>query len=736
MTELRRRNVFRVAAGYALVAWIFIEAGSVLLPTFGAPEWFFGTVYVPIALGGFIIAMIVAWVFEITPDGVKLERDVDRETYTPRRKKSSNQLLIGLLVVALAISLTFNFTGMRDRDADAPASDELNSIAVLPFENRSTNEEDRYFADGINDDILTKLAEIESLRVISRTSVNEYRGTTKNIREIGEELGAATILEGALQRDGDKVRITVQLIDAQRDEHIWAKTYDRDNTLQSMFSIQSEIATEIAGTLQATMTDEDATRLAQVPTRDTNAYVAYVRGNQNLDKRGFESLIQARLDFEEAIALDPAFAKAHARLAETLLVTLSNHTSLNQLETYETADKHITEALHLDPQLADAHAARGLLEMSKWKPTRVGNGNALAAAAYEEAIRLNPNLANTYIWYATLKADEDHDDAAIGLLTKALTIDPLRRIPYVNLPNFLSAQGQNDEAIDWLLEAAKLFPDWETPYQYMSNQMMSLGRLDEAIAWELQTIERSADPMRGGSLLSAYQIFGDEEAITDFIASFPEDHPVYPLGKAYWHYINRDYQGAYAEAKNIPNDGSIPPQFYAMLAVTSAILVGDNESALEFLMSANPSISGDTQIEVSRFNVHVVILLAYLHQQMGNPAEAAALLTRASSVIESMPRLGMAGHGIRDVYIMILQGNKYGALEALDAAVDEGFTNSQTHNAWPFEDDPILDEIRDDPQFAEIENKRNLRIEAMRESYERAKETGDWKPLLARAGST
>ncbi|MEL7187485.1 MAG: hypothetical protein AAFN50_13795, partial [Pseudomonadota bacterium] len=585
IAELRRRNVLRVAAGYALAAWIFIEAGSVLLPTFGAPDWFFASVYVPVALGGFVVAMIIAWVFEITPDGVKLDRDVNRDLQARRDSRGSNRVLVVMLAIALAISITFNITGLRDRGADLPTNVEHNSIAVLPFENRSTDEADRYFADGINDEILTKLAEIESLRVISRTSVNEYRGTTKNIRAIGEELGVSTILEGAVQRSGDQVRITVQLIDAQRDEHIWATTYDRNNTLQDIFSIQSEIAAEIAKSLHAAMTDEDVSRMAQMPTRDTNAYVAYVRGNQNLDERSFTSLNQARLDFEEAIALDPVFAKAHARLAETLLVTLSNHTSLNQAETYATAERHIEEALRLDPKLADGHATRGLLEMSKWEQTRVGSGNQSAAVAYEEAIRLNPNLANAYIWYATLKADEDNNPAAIELLTKALMIDPLRRIPYVNLPSFLAAQGQNDEAIDWLLEAVKLFPEWETPYQYMSNHLMRLGRLDEAVAWEMQTIARSGDPMHGGNLLSVYHLFGDDDAVTEFITEFPEDHPVFPLGKAYWFYIQRDFDGVFAEIQNIPNDGSIPLQFFSTLAVTTAIIVGENEMALELLLS-------------------------------------------------------------------------------------------------------------------------------------------------------
>ncbi len=229
IAELRRRNVLRVAATYAVVAWIIIEAGSVLLPTFGASESVF-QIYVVVVVIGFLVSLLAAWIFEVTPEGVKLEKNVDRsESVTPKTGRRLDYAFIGLLVIALGVSVTLNVTGMRDvPEARQVTFDAINrsSIAVLPFTSRSTDPENQLFADGIHDDLLTRLANIGSLKVISRTSVMEYRDTTKNLREIADELGVGTVLEGAVQRAGDSVRITAQLIDASTDEHIWANSFE------------------------------------------------------------------------------------------------------------------------------------------------------------------------------------------------------------------------------------------------------------------------------------------------------------------------------------------------------------------------------------------------------------------------------------------------------------------------------------------------------------------------------
>lgn len=732
VSELRRRNVLRVAAAYALVAWILIEAGSVLLPTFGAPEWFF-RIYVIIVLAGFLVAMIVAWVFEVTPDGVMRERDIDRTSYKPQSRGKMNTAIIALLVLALGVSITFNVTGVRSGSTAAVEPVARDSIAVLPFSSRSADEENRYFADGIHDDILTRLADVESLRVISRTSVNEYRETTKNMRQIGRELGVATIVEGAVQRSGDQVRITVQLIDAETDEHIWADTFDEALTIQNVFDIQSEISAQIALSLRAALTPDDEQRLASIPTDSIEAYAEYVKGRANLSERGFVSLNDARSQFEKAIELDPDYAQAHAALAETVLVILTNNKSIPAPEAYSIAASAIEKALSVDPQLADAHAARGLLEMMQWETTLVGPGNIEAARSFQTAIALSPSCADAYVWFASLRKTEGDTDEAIELLAQALTIDPLSRIPYVNLPSFYAMRGQNAQTTEMLVKAIGIFPEWSTPYSYLSRHMQKLGRLDESIAWGLQEIAVSQDPLSGGILLGIYQAFGDDDAITDFVSRFPEDHPLYPVGKSYWHYVTRDYEGSLELLDNLRDPEKYPVQFTNPMMVGASIMLGDYDRAYKYLKEGNPTLAGDTETSIDHNNVYAAVMLAFIEQKRNRPGEAKRLLDKAQPVVEKLPRLGMAGHGIKDVHILTLQGRPNAAIEALSAAVEEGFVSSQAFDAWPFDRDPIIEPLRSDPRFPAIEQRINDRIEDMRKNVEEARSKGDWSDLLTMA---
>ncbi|MCH9693015.1 MAG: tetratricopeptide repeat protein [Gammaproteobacteria bacterium] len=733
LTELKRRNVLRVAAAYALVSWILIEAGSVLLPTFGAPDSFF-RIYVIIVIAGFLLSIVAAWVFEVTPDGVKRERDIDRSSYVPDSSGRKNTAIIALLVVALGISITFNITGMRGSSIELTVTPKpsLESIAVLPFDSRSPNEEDQYFADGIHDDILTRLAEIESLRVISRTSVNEYRGSSKNMRQIGEELGVSVILEGAVQRAGDQVRITVQLIDAATDEHLWADSFDRDYSLQGIFELQTEISNHIISSMRADLSPEDRSRLSRKPTDNPEAYVEFVKGTRNLGERSFASLTAAVEHFETAIALDQNYAQAHAKLAETLLVLHSNHTTINQVEAFERAQAAISSALTIDPGLAEAYAALGLLEFSRWEQTQIGNGNVLAANAFDTALDINPNLANAYVWYASLRSREGALDEAIDHLTTALTIDPLSRIPYVNLPSFLAMQGQNEEATRILLEAIRIFDSWETPYRFISTHLQRLGRLDEAIAWGRQANRLSADPLYGGALLAAYQDLGDEAAMNAFYESFPTDHPLLPIGESFALYTQGDYEAARTKIRPFASDSRYPRQFVYPILINSSVLLGDWDRAFKYLVDSNPAMNIDTEINVTHDNLHAAVLLAFVEQRRNRNSHANALLTKAEIVVKRVPRMGMGGHGIRDVQILVLRGRENAAIEALEEAVDQGYVGAQPFDGWPFALDPIIEALRSDPRFNALQERMEMRLVEMSQNVRDARSNEDWSTLMAK----
>lgn len=730
-SELRRRNVIRLAATYALVAWILIEAGSVLLPTFGVPDWFFRA-YVLTIFAGFIASLIIAWVYEITPEGVKLDREVDRgQTVTPNRSKS-NAIIIALLAVALGVSITFNVTGIRDQQtALAVASGDL-SIAVLPFTSRSTDPDNRFFADGIHDDLLTRLADIDALRVISRTSVNEYRDTTKNLREIGSELGVATVVEGAVQRSGDQVRITVQLIDAATDEHVWANSYDRELTMENVFDIQSTVSSEIAQALKAALTPEEQIRLAARPTHSIEALAYYSEARDNLHKRRYDTLLEARRQFERAVEIDPRYAQAYAGLAETILVTHSNHKAIEASEAFELAGQAIERAIEIDEQLAEAHAVKGLLQYSQWNAARVGSGNMEAAESFQRAIDLNPNHANSYVWYSSLRESENDPEQAIELLHKAMHVDPLGRIPYVNLPGLYALQGQTDKATQLLVKAMEIFPDWATPYAYMSNHLQALGRLDESVAWATLAQQLTDDPMTGGNSLGVYVEFGASEKLREFGEQFPEDHPLYTMGAAFLYFMDNDYETTLELVRGFDAVSEIETSFAYPLAFMSALKLGELQTAQNFIVRANPILASDTNESVDRRNYKAAILLAYVFRKLGEDGRADGLLRQAETVVMQMPRVGVKGHGISDVHVLTLQGRPDAALDALRDAIDEGFVSLMSYEFWTLDQDPIVDELRDDPRFIAMKRELDQRIEVMRRNVEQAEASGDWNELLGR----
>ncbi len=728
--------MLRVAAAYALVAWIIIEAGSVLLPTFGATEGVF-QVYVIVVLIGFFIAMVLAWIFEITPEGVKLDRDIDRRERVDARSKSTmNYLIIGLLAVALGVSITFNVTGLRNGETPIEQDvAEKPAIAVLPFASLSNESENAVFADGIHGDILTQLANIGSCKVISRSSVMEYRNTSKNVRQIGEELDVGSVLQGSVQRVGDNVRINVQLVDAKNDVNVWAETYDRRLTAHNIFDIQSEISAAIAAALETTLTPEERVRMAAKPTSDLRAYSAYVSGRDNLYLRRLESLRRARENFEQAIEYDPDYAAAYAGLAETVVLLENNHQDLPQDEAYAIARRNLEKALELDPGQADAYAVKGLMESSLWQQTRLGNGNVEAEAAFRRAIELNPNHASAYMWFAMLRDAEERDEEAIELFQRSMELDPLGRIPYTNLPSLYAQRGQNEEAIRLWLEAMQIHPEWPIPQQYLATHLAGLGRLDEAIAWATQASSLSDDAGAGFLNVRLYLALGDRDKATTLLEELPDDHPFAAVMEGFLRLIESDYRQALTYFSNVVDSGEYQSTklFLPFVAAEAAVLAGDLDKAREYTLLSQPILAQDAEPPVDSFTLPAIVRLAYISQRQGQSEQARELLRAALPVARAQPRLGWFGQGIREVQILALLGRREDALAALRSLIDDGFRSSVTTNVWSLDEDPYLAVLRQDPRFTEMLDEVHRSIEEMYEHVVEAENNGDWESLRAKA---
>ncbi|MDQ6860903.1 MAG: hypothetical protein M3032_07090, partial [Verrucomicrobiota bacterium] len=354
LAELTRRNVYRAGVAYAAVAWLLIQVVTQVSPFFEIPSWAVRLIIV-LLVAGFPVAVILAWAFELTPGGLKRSEDVRPSDSLPRSTgRKIDFAIIAVLLLAVAI-LVFDRARPRQNSSDADAK----SVAVLPFENLSDDKENAFFADGIQDDILTSLANIGDLKVISRTSVMGFRGAEKrNLRDIGKTLGAVHILEGSVRRAADRVVVNVQLIDARNDHHIWAHRYDEK--LADALGLQGELASEIAQALRASISPEEKARVETKPTANADAYVIYLRARQY--EFSPDTLLQdyktAEQLYADAVKLDPNFALAHARLATTRAAIFHYYEPLDSWKSKALAAAR--EALRLQPNLAEAHFALGL----------------------------------------------------------------------------------------------------------------------------------------------------------------------------------------------------------------------------------------------------------------------------------------------------------------------------------------------------------------------------------------
>ena len=370
--ELKRRNVYKVAVAYAVVAWLLIQAASIILPSFEAPAWLMKILIAALAIG-FPIAVVLAWAFEITPQGIVRAEDVSP---TESITKHTGHKLIGVTVVLAVIAaslLAYQF--LRSKSAatttpsitsaptSTPASTPISekSIAVLPFENLSDDKQNAFFTDGVQDEILTDLAKIADLKVISRTSVMQYKsGTPRNLREIAQQLGVAHLLEGSVQRAGGKVRVNAQLIDARTDVHQWAQSFDRD--IADVFAIQSEIAKAIADQLQAKLSPSEKTAIERPPTSDVTAFDLYSRAKTLLLSLSFTvqakpNLLQAVDLLDQALAHDPQFFLAYCQLAyghANLYFQNLDRTPERRAQ----AEAAVQAAFRLRPDAGEAHLAR------------------------------------------------------------------------------------------------------------------------------------------------------------------------------------------------------------------------------------------------------------------------------------------------------------------------------------------------------------------------------------------
>lgn len=472
-SELKRRNIFRVAGVYAVVGWLLAQMASVLENAMNMPTWF-DTMVVSCLLLGFPIALILAWAFEVTPEGVKRTEAVSADDETlPKTGRGLDFALIGglALVGLLIIGSQFRSSAPANPDA-APSLAQTNkiegqSIAVLPFEDFSPDKDQSYFADGIAEELLNVLAQVDGLRVASRTSAFTFKARESSISEIAAALNVGHILEGSVRKAGDTLRITAQLIDTETDEHLWSETYDRPLTAENIFEIQDEISRAIVLELNGKLDllPETGAR----PTQSTAAYDAYLKGREAYRNRTEDALNESLDWMGRAVTLDPDFAQAHAQLAR--IYTLQReYAGLGNNHARFRSKTHIDRALELAPNDWE------VLSEAAWNRSNLAD----ALTAFDAAIAANPNNASAHRGRGLRLLTSGQNEAAMTSFQRARQLDPKSEILLINMAGVFEDRDDIDGHQAALLDALRLNPDFQLARGPLSQVLVQRGNIEMA----------------------------------------------------------------------------------------------------------------------------------------------------------------------------------------------------------------------------------------------------------------
>ena len=717
--ELQRRNVFRVTIGYVISAWLLAQVADLVLENIGAPDWVMQSILLVLALA-LPVVVFFAWAFEVTPEGIKRESEVDRsQSITHVTGKKLDRAIIAVLVLALAYFIWESRfapgqggetaglpTSAAESSQPAPPGDTPDqgrpesalSIAVLPFENRSNREEDQFFTDGIHDDLLTKIAKIGSMKVISRTSVMEYRGTTKKIPEIATELGVAHILEGGIQRAGNQVRINVQLIEASTDEHLWAETFDRELTAENLFAIQSEISAQVAEALQAALTPEEQQRINAMPTDNLEAYDAYHRGKMLMATRRVADLREAVVEFQRAVELDPGFALAWVGVVDSNTL-LKGYDNTQTYDTIEMRLEAVRKALEIDPFLGEAHISKATLHQEL-------DEDAEAEAAFKKGIELSPNYATAYMWYSgSMRFDMLKSRERLDLLLKAVELDPRSMIIGTSLAGEYFYQGMYSRGVQQARKLIAMDPQFPNAYHLLVDHYM-LAAVDFAEALANAEKLEEIDPENLDALRHQIEIFTEigEYAVARAINQKIIDLNPESIFAAWTDLLISTHRGnraGFGETSKWFLDHAGEDLHLAQRVVAElSLALGDVERARELHLQRHPEWRDEAQWEHQvRTEPTGACEMSWIFLHSGDRELGEALLEIALDFHETrLPAAIEHADNHQPDICLLAAGEHEKALESLETQLAHGH-----YYQWGFWlRAPIYDPIRDDPRFVAL----------------------------------
>lgn len=698
--ELKRRNVIRVGVAYLLFAWVIIQVTDTVGPVLKLPEWTLAFV-TWIGIIGFPIALFFAWAFELTPDGIKSEKDVDRsESITHDTGRRVNAVVIGLLVIAVVflVGKHYVFDDTPDSDAvtvdsaSASSPDRHESIGVLPFVNMSDDPSQEYFSDGISEELLNALAKIKDLQVAARTSSFAFKGQNQDIMNIGRQLNVDTVLEGSVRKSGTRVRITAQLINVENGYHLWSETYDRE--LTDIFTVQDEITAAIIEALLAHFDTDHAPETQSAPITNMSAYDAYLKGRHELYSLEEGSGREALQLFRAATDADPTFAAAWAARAFTVLILREDafREGIPREESELLARNAIDRALALDPNLAEAHIAQGMLYADSYEYED-------ALASLETAVEINPSLVEGRLWRSRILSRFGRLKEAQVEIMKAVRLDPHNQISAI-----LAADLADDYYDpDFFVEVQRSTSQFERAREILADVELDFDT-DAQAAWYRENVETLGAE---SPWLARFQLHRLKELNEPGLRQVPRIPGVYLM----WVYMWIDH---WDKAQAIYDSLPVQAQQIAVVLEELSIMQmnqGKCELALETLRQAHGEevkIYGEVPPNANRSNSNLALNRVYCQRVLGEDDNADSIMARVSEYVDTLRENAVFGFYLLDAKYRVLNGDTDAALAELEAAYERGELN------WMDRYDPVLRTLSDKPRFTAVFDKLDADIDALR----------------------
>ncbi|MFK7956079.1 MAG: tetratricopeptide repeat protein [Lysobacterales bacterium] len=711
--ELKRRNVVKVGLLYLVTSWVVLQIADVLFGLLTVPDWTLRFV-LGLLLLGLPFALVFSWVFEMTPEGIKREKDIDRtQSITPHTGRKMNAAILGMFILSAAL-VGFQIFGSRspspltdvsalaDRQVPAVESTKAEvpvtttnkkpSLAVLPFNNSSADKDQSYFSDGLADSLIHVLSQIDGLTVMARTSSFSFRGKGVDVQTIARELGVDTVLEGSVQSAGGQLRIIATLVDAADGGNLWSKQFDRSS--DNVFAIQDEISREVVAALKGGLLAQDSAEISERYEPSLEAYNALLRGREQLAMRTPESVKKAEAHFREALSFDPQYPRALVNLGDSLIMQ-EEYGTAPLSDVIDEAEQLLRQALKLNPDLAEAYTSLAMLS------TKRGLDD-LSLSLFERAIELKPNFATAYHWQYIALRDLGKTEQAVDSINKAVALDPLSDVIQVNLIGALWITGKKQQSQKALLQAIENNPDFPGYYDSLAFQQYSQGNLSKAYQWTALAAKRfpgalshrhrecfllahMADHERANQCIDGLHEINEQRAVSARMLTalfFGDIEAVISTGERF-----------------ISESDAVSRDYERFLLSRAYLTAGRWRDAQSQIAAIHPELADVNTTQFNRNNVNIAVELGLIDAKLGNTAAAQTRLETALDFIQGQDRISGLAIGLEDARIHALLGNHELAMTALNDAITQGV---RTYSRWSLLYDPALTPLHQDPEYQRL----------------------------------